>query len=64
MRTPIIYPQPYVFEVGVLRACQPRADTAMPSKICPMDSWNDPGVGSRHIVTGIETINNTDAQRG
>jgi hypothetical protein len=56
--------QDEVLEGGVLRAYQPRAATAIPSKICPIDSWNDPGVGSRKMVTGIETINNTDAQRG
>jgi hypothetical protein len=60
----VLGPRRYLIEVGVLRAYQPRAATAMPSKICPIDSWNDPGVGSRKMVTGIEMINNTDAQRG
>src|SRR5918992_6253196 len=56
--------QDEVLEDGLLRAYQPRAATAIPSKICPIDSWNDPGVGSRNMVTGIETIKSSATQHG
>ncbi len=51
-RNPLLGPQDEVLEGGVLRVYQPRAATAIPSKICPTDSWNVPAVGSRNIVTG------------